>query len=193
MTALTLNLDSITHLTHGQFWSLCQENRDIRLELTAKGELIVMPPTGWESGKRNSNLNLELGLWNRQSGLGVVFDSSTGFILPNGAVRSPDAAWVANDRIAALNPSSDGFLALAPDFVIELRSASDRLKPIQAKMQEYLENGVRLGFLLNPQDKSVEIYRQGQPVEVLQSPTAVFGEDVLPGFVLSLHEVFPEA
>jgi Uma2 family endonuclease len=193
MTGLTLNLDSITHLTHGQFWSLCQENRDIRLELTAKGELIVMPPTGWESGKRNSNLNLELGLWNRQSGLGVVFDSSTGFILPNGAVRFPDAAWVANDRIAALNPSSDGFLALAPDFVIELRSASDRLKPIQAKMQEYLENGVRLGFLLNPQDKSVEIYRQGQPVEVLQSPTAVFGEDVLPGFVLSLHEVFPEA
>jgi Uma2 family endonuclease len=193
MTGLTLNLDSITHLTHGQFWSLCQENRDIRLELTAKGELIVMPPTGWESGKRNSNLNLELGLWNRQSGLGVVFDSSTGFILPNGAVRSPDAAWVANDRIAALNPSSDGFLALAPDFVIELRSASDRLKPIQAKMQEYLENGVRLGFLLNPQDKRVEIYRQGEPVEVLQSPTAVFGEDVLPGFVLSLHEVFPEA
>jgi Uma2 family endonuclease len=193
MTGLTLNLDSITHLTHGQFWSLCQENRDIRLELTAKGELIVMPPTGWESGKRNSNLNLELGLWNRQSGLGVVFDSSTGFILPNGAVRSPDAAWVANDRIAALNPSSDGFLALAPDFVIELRSVSDRLKPIQVKMQEYLENGVRLGFLLNPQDKSVEIYRQGQPVEVLQSPTAVFGEDVLPGFVLSLHEVFPEA
>jgi Uma2 family endonuclease len=193
MTGLTLNLDSITHLTHGQFWSLCQENRDIRLELTAKGELIVMPPTGWESGKRNSNLNLELGLWNRQSGLGVVFDSSTGFILPNGAVRSPDAAWVANDRITALNLSSDGFLALAPDFVIELRSASDRLKPIQAKMQEYLENGVRLGFLLNPQDKRVEIYRQGEPVEVLQSPTAVFGEDVLPGFVLSLHEVFPEA
>jgi Uma2 family endonuclease len=190
MTALTLNLDSIAHLTHDQFRELCRENRDIRLELTAKGELIVMPPTGWESGRRNSNLNLDLGLWNRQTGMGVVFDSSTGFILPNGAVRSPDAAWVSTERLVALNPNPEGFLPLAPDFVIELRSASDRLKPLQDKMQEYLDNGVRLGWLLNPKDRALEIYRMGKGIEVLQSPTEVSGEDVLPGFVLSLEGIF---
>jgi Uma2 family endonuclease len=190
MTALTLNLDSIAHLTHEQFRELCRENRDIRLELTAKGELIVMPPTGWESGRRNSNLNLDLGLWNRQTGMGIVFDSSTGFILPSGAIRSPDAAWVASERLTALNPDPEGFLPLAPDFVIELRSASDRLKPLQDKMQEYIDNGVRLGWLLNPKDRTVEIYRIGKGIEVLQSPTEVSGEDVLPGFVLSLEGIF---
>ncbi len=189
MNALTLNLDSIAHLTHEQFRELCRENRDIRLELTAKGELIVMPPTGWESGRRNSNLNLDLGLWNRQTGMGIVFDSSTGFILPNGAIRSPDAAWVASQRLAALNPDPEGFLPLAPDFVIELRSASDRLKPLQDKMQEYIDNGVRLGWLLNPKDRAVEIYRMGKGIEALQS-TEVSGEEVLPGFVLSLAGIF---
>jgi Uma2 family endonuclease len=190
MTALTLNLDSIAHLTHDQFRELCRENRDIRLELTAKGELIVMPPTGWESGRRNSNVNLDLGLWNRQTGLGVLFDSSTGFILPSGAIRSPDAAWVASKRLSVLNPDPEGFLPLAPDFVIELRSASDRLKPLQDKMQEYIDNGVRLGWLLNPKDRTVEIYRMAQGIEILQSPTEVSGEDVLPGFVLSLEGIF---
>jgi Uma2 family endonuclease len=190
MTALTLNLDSITHLTHEQFRALCRENRDVRLELTAKGELIVMPPTGWESGRRNIKLAARLENWTEENGTGVAFDSSTGFILPNGSIRSPDVAWVAKERIMAINPNPDGFLPLAPDFVIELRSASDRLKPIQIKMQEYLENGVRLGFLLNPQDRRVEIYRLGKPVEVLQSPTEVFGEDVLPGFVLNLKGIF---
>jgi Uma2 family endonuclease len=190
MTALTLNLDSITHLTHEQFRELCRDNRDIRLELTAKRELIVMPPTGWESGRRNANLTIDLGLWNRQADLGIVFDSSTGFILPNGAVRSPDAAWVAKERVIALNPTPEGFLPLAPDFVIELRSASDHLKTVQNKMQEYIDNGVRLGFLLNPQDRVVEIYRLGKQVEVLQSPTEVLGEDVLPGFVLNLKGIF---
>jgi Uma2 family endonuclease len=186
MTSITLNVGSLTHLTHAQFRELCRENRDVRLELTAKGELVVMPPTGWESGRRNSDLNLELGVWNRQTGLGVVFDSSTGFILPNGAIRSPDAAWVAMSRIAPINPNPDGFLPLAPDFVIELRSASDRLQPLQEKMQEYIDNGVRLGFLLNPQNQSVEVYRIDQGTEVLQSPAELSGENVLPGFVLPL-------
>jgi Uma2 family endonuclease len=190
MTALILNLDSITQLTHAQFRELCRENRDVRLELTATGELIVMPPTGWESGRRNANVNADLVIWNRQAELGSVFDSSTGFILPNGAIRSPDAAWVASERLLVLNPNPEGFLPLAPDFVIELRSASDRLKPLQNKMQEYIDNGVRLGFLLNPQDRVVEIYRLGQQIEVLQSPTSLSGEDVLPGFVLNLTEVF---
>ncbi len=114
----------------------------------------------------------------------------TGFILPSGAVRSPDAAWVASERLAALNPDPEGFLPLAPDFVIELRSASDRLKPLQDKMQKYIDNGVRLGWLLNPKDRTVEIYRMGKGMEVLQSPTEVYGEEVLPRFVLSLEGVF---
>jgi Uma2 family endonuclease len=189
MTAVTLNLDAVTTLTHKQFWEICRDNRDIRLELTAKGELIVMPPTGWESGKRNSNLNLDLGLWNRQTGLGIVFDSSTGFILPNGAILSPDAAWVTSERLIELNPNPEGFLPLAPDFVIELRSATDRLKPLQEKMREYQANGVRLGWLLNPKDRTVEIYRAGKEVEVLRSPTELSGEDVLPGFVLELKGI----
>jgi Uma2 family endonuclease len=190
MTALTLNLDSIAHLTHEQFRELCRENRDLRLELTAKGELIVMPPTGWESGNRNIKLAARLQNWTETDGTGIAFDSSTGFILPSGAIRSPDAAWVASQRLTALNPDPEGFLPLAPDFVIELRSASDRLKPLKDKMQEYIDNGVRLGWLLNPKDRTVEIYRRGKGIEVLQSSTGVSGEEVLPGFLLSLEGIF---
>jgi Uma2 family endonuclease len=190
MTALTLNLKSITHLTHEQFRELCRDNRDIRLELTAKGELIIMPPTGWESGNRNANLTTDLNIWNRKAKSGMVFDSSTGFILPNSATRSPDAAWVALERINALNPNPDGFLPLAPDFVIELRSASDSLKILQDKMIEYRDNGVRLGWFLNAKERAVEIYRPGKEVEVLNSPTSLFGEEVLPGFVLDLKNIW---
>jgi Uma2 family endonuclease len=190
MTALTLNLESITHLTHEQFRKLCRDNRDIRLELTAKGELIVMPPTGWESGNRNANLTTNLNIWNRKAKAGMVFDSSTGFILPNGATRSPDAAWVTLERINALNPNPDGFLPLAPDFVIELRSSSDSLKTLQDKMIEYRDNGVRLGWFLNAKERAVEIYRPGKEVELLNSPTSLFGEEVLPGFVLDLKDIW---
>jgi Uma2 family endonuclease len=189
MTAVTLNLDALTTLTPEQFWALSLTNRDVRLELTAAGKLIVMPPTGWESGKRNSNVNVDLGMWNRQAKLGVVFDSSTGFILPNSAVRSPDAAWVKQDRMDALNPKPEGFLPLAPDFAIELRSATDLARDIREKMKEYMENGVRLGWFLNPQAKEVEIYRIGQEVEVLKAPASLSGEDVLPGFVLDLKGI----
>jgi Uma2 family endonuclease len=190
MTALTLNLESITHLTHAQFKELCRDNRDIRLELTAKGELIVMPPTGWESGNRNANLTTDLNIWNRKAKAGMVFDSSTGFILPNGATRSPDAAWVALERINALNPNPDGFLPLAPDFVIELRSSSDSLKTLQDKMIEYRDNGVRLGWFLNAKERAVEIYRPGKEVELLNSPTSLLGEEVLPGFILDLKNIW---
>lgn len=189
MTAVTLNLDALTTLNPDQFWALSLTNRDVRLELTAQGKLIVMPPTGWESGKRNANLTADLGIWNRQAQLGVVFDSSTGFILPNGAVRSPDAAWVKQDRMDALNPKPEGFLPLAPDFAIELRSATDSARDIREKMKEYRDNGVRLGWFLNPQAKEVEIYRIGQEVEVLKSPAILSGEDVLPGFVLDLKGI----
>jgi Uma2 family endonuclease len=191
MTAITLNLEPAIHLTDEQFYQLCQANRDVRFERTAEGELIVMPPTGGETGNRNSEMNFQLRAWNKQSRLGKVFDSSTGFKLPNGADRSPDAAWVRLERWEALTPEQrQKFPPLAPDFVIELRSATDELKPLQAKMQEYRDRGVRLGWLLDPQRRIVEIYRIGTDVEVIQSPTTLSGEDVLPGFVMDLSEIF---
>lgn len=189
MAALTLTLAPIIHLTDEQFYQICQANRDLRFERTAKGELVIMPPTGWDTGKRNADLTTDLNLWNRQTQLGIVFDSSTGFMLPNGANRSPDAAWVRKERLEALNPDPTGFLLLAPDFVVELRSASDNLKPLQEKMQEYMDNGVCLGWLINPKDQQVEIYRPDQEVEILQSPPSLSGQDVLPGFVLELSQI----
>ena len=189
MTALTLNLNPIIHLDDEQFFQLCQANRDLRLERTAKGELIVMPPTGWGTGNRNTKLTARLENWAEADGTGLAFDSSTGFIFPNGAGRSPDAAWVKRERLEALNPNPDRFLPLAPDFVVELRSARDSLKLVRDKMQEYLDNGVRLGWLINPKDQQVEIYRPDQEVEVLWSPATLSGEAVLPGFVLNLRQI----
>ena len=189
MTALILNLHPAIELTDEQFFQLCQNNRDLRLERTAEGELIIMPPTGWKSGNQNSRLTQRLGNWTEADGTGLAFDSSTGFKLPNGANRSPDASWVRKERLEALNPDPSRFLPMAPDFVVELRSATDNLKTVQQKMQEYLENGVRLGWLIDPQNQQVEVYRQGTDVEVLQSPISLSGEDVLPGFVLDLTQI----
>ncbi len=190
MTAITLDFHSVVDLTDEQFSKLCQANPDIKLERTAKGELIVMPPTGWGTGNRNGRLTQRLFNWADANSTGIAFDSSTGFKLPNGADRSPDAAWVRQERINALNPDPDRFLPLAPDFVVELMSATDRLETTQAKMQEYRDNGVRLGWLIDPKTQSVEIYRQKQDVEVLQSPSSLSGEDVLPGFILNLQDIF---
>lgn len=189
MTALILNLHPAIELTDEQFFQLCQNNRDLRLERTAEGELIIRPPTGWKSGNQNSRLTQRLGNWTEADGTGLAFDSSTGFKLPNGANRSPDASWVRKERLEALNPDPSRFLPMAPDFVVELRSATDNLKTVQQKMQEYLENSVRLGWLIDPQNQRVEVYRQGRDVEVLQSPTTLSGEDVLPGFVLDLTQI----
>jgi Uma2 family endonuclease len=189
VTALILNLSPTIELTDEQFFQLCQNNRDLRLERTADGELIIMPPTGWESGNRNSRLTQRLGNWSDADGTGLAFDSSTGFKLPNGANRSPDASWVSRERLEALNPDPAKFLPLAPDFVVELRSASDSLRTVQQKMQEYIDNGVRLGWLIDPQNQQVEIYRPGQEVEILRSPTSLSGENVLPGFVLNLAQI----
>ena len=186
MTAITLNLNSLIKLTDDQFLQLCEENRDIQIERNKFGQLIIMPPTGWGTGNRSIKLSQRLANWTDADGTGIAFDSSTGFKLPNGANRSPDAAWVRLGRLNALNPDPRKFLPLAPDFAVELRSANDSLNSLQEKMQEYLDNGVRLGWLINPQDYEVEIYRQGQDVEVLDSPTELSGEDVLPGFVLDL-------
>lgn len=189
MTALILNLSPTIELTNEQFFQLCVNNRDLRLEQTAEGELIIMPPTGWKSGNRNSRLTQRLGNWTDADGTGVAFDSSTGYILPNGAKRSPDASWVSRERLEALNPDPTRFLPMAPDFAVELRSANDELKTLQTKMQEYINNGVRLGWLIDYQNQRVEIYRIGQEIEVLQSLTSLSGEDVLPGFILDLNQI----
>ncbi len=191
MTALVVNLRPTIDLTDEQFFQLCQNNPELRFERTAKGELVIMSPTGSGTGKRNADLTIDVGIWNRQTNLGVVFDSSTGFKLPNGAERSPDVAWVLNDHWNALTlQQQERFAPIAPDFVIELRSRTDSLEMLEAKMQEYLENGVRLGWLLDPQTPQAKIYRPGQPVETLLSPSTLSGEDVLPGFVLDVDRVF---
>lgn len=177
------------------FYDLCRTNPDLQLERTSNGELIVMPPTGGETGDRNDEISYQLRTWNKQTRLGKCFNSSTGFKLPNGANRSPDASWVRLNRWQALTSEQRrGFPPLAPDFVVELQSPTDKLQILQEKMQEYRENGVLLGWLLVPQQPlellQVEIYRLGQEKEVIKAPTHLSGEDVLPGFVLNLNTVF---
>ncbi len=189
MDTITL---TIPRLSAQGFLELCQANQDLQLERTATGEVIIMPPTFPWTGKQNFSLYIQLGVWNERTGLGVGFDSSAGFTLPNGAVRSPDVSWVSNERWEALTETQqkEEFSPLSPDFVIELRSNSDSLKKLREKMQEYIDNGVRLGWLIDTTKKQVDIYRLGQDVEVLQAPTTLSGEDVLPGFVLDLNKVW---
>jgi Uma2 family endonuclease len=179
-------------VTPDQFAALAAANRDLRLERTATGQLMVNPPTGSESGKRNLSISTQLGIWYESNDqLGEAFDSSTGFELPNGAIRSPDASWVFKERWKALTPKQkEGFAPLCPDFVVELRSETDSLKNLRAKMQEYMDNGTQLGWLIDPQNKQVEIYRVGQAIEVLEQPSILSGESVLPGLMLSLNRVW---
>jgi len=182
-----LNLEPITTLTRSQFYKLCQVNPNLLLERSAQGELIIVTPIGGESGNQEANLIIKVGNWNEQTKLGVVFSSQTVFSLPGGSDRSPDVAWVQLERWQALTPEErEGFPPICPDFVIELRSRTDRLKPLQNKMQEYLASGLRLGWLINPKGKQVEIYRQGKDVEVVTMPVVLSGEAILPGFSLAL-------
>ncbi len=186
ISPVTLNLDAV-YLTDNQFYKICQNNRELKFERTAKRELIIMSPVGGESGNREADLIIDLGIWNRQIRLGYTFSSSTIFKLPNGADRSPDAAWVERQRWEALTPEQRRrFPPIAPDFVIELRSATDDLEMLRSKMHEYLSAGVQLGWLINPQQQQVEIYRPGENAEVRDLPTVLSGEDLLPGFSLSL-------
>lgn len=188
---LTLNLRPVLELTDEQFYELCQANRDLRLERTANGELIIMPPTGGETGNRNIKIAFQLEAWSSQNDLGIAFDSSTAFKLPNGAERSPDASWILRDRWDNLSAEQKRkFPPLCPDFVVELRSETDSLKTIQAKMQEYIENGARLGWLIDPKTQQVELYRLGREVEIVKNPETLSGEDVLPGFMLNLNPIF---
>lgn len=175
-----------------QFELLAAANRELRLERSATGALIVNPPTGWETGERNSSVTTQLGRWYEDRGEpGKHFDSSTGFTLPNGAISSPYASWISQARWDVLRPEQKKtFPNICPDFVVELRSDSDRLKPLQEKMQEYMDNGAKLGWLIDPKNRSVEIYRQSQFVEVLTEPAELSGESVLPGFVLKLRRIW---
>ena len=191
MTAVILQIPQSLKFTDDKFVEMVAANKDLRLELSAQGELSIMSPTGGETGDRNLELGGQVWFWNRQNGLGKAFDSSTGFKLPNGATRSPDVSWIKMERWNALTPEQrKRFLPLCPDFVIELVSESDDLADTQAKMREYIANGLRLGWLINPKNKQVEIYRPNQEIEVLQSPLSLSGENVLPGFILDLQPIF---
>jgi len=183
---IVLNLKNVD-LSDEQFYQLCLDNQNWQLERTVKGELVIMSPVGGISGNREADLITDLNLWNRQTQLGRVFSSSTIFRLPEGGDRSPDAAWVANERWESLTPEAqEKFPPICPDFVIELRSRTDSLSQLQEKMQEYLNSGLRLGWLINPQAQQVEIYRPNQTVEIVELPVSLSGEDILPGFVLNL-------
>ncbi len=184
-----LDIHSITlRVTHAEFEKLCQDNPELRLELTANGELITTVPVALESSEQNGDLFGEVWAWNRQTGLGRAFDSSGGFTLPNGAVRSPDVTWVGKPKADEIIRGVT-FPTLVPDFVIELFTKSDSLKTLREKMEEYRSNGVRLGWLINPQKQQVEIYRLGQEVEILASPTTLSGENVLPGLTIDLSSI----
>ncbi len=184
--SLELSID----LSDEQFWQLCQNNREWKFERTASGELIIMAPTGGETGNRNIEIAYQIQAWSRQNKLGKAFDSSTGFKLPNGANRSPDVSWITIERWKSLTQEQrQKFLPLCPDFVVELCSPSDSLVKTQEKMREYIANGTRLGWLIYPQRKRVEIYRTGTDVEVLDNPTTLSGEYVLPGFTLDLTTI----
>ncbi len=189
---LELPTEVALQVTQAQFEAIALANRDLKLERSATGDLIVNPPTGGETGHRNIKIAYFLVKWVEElGGSGVPFDSSTGFRLPNGADRSPDASWVSSQRWEALTlEERKGFIPLCPDFVIELRSHTDSLSKLQAKMQEYRDNGVRLGWLINPQRKQVEVYRAGQPQEMLENPKVLLGDRVLPGFALDLSRVW---
>jgi Uma2 family endonuclease len=187
---VALDLHSV-ELTDEQFYQLCQDNEDLRLELTAEGELIIMAPTGGTTGSRNATLTYQITRWAIEDGTGISFDSSTMFILPNGAKRSPDASWVRRERWDALSDEGrEKFVPLCPDFVLELRSHSDSLSFLQDKMDEYISNGARLGFLLDPKAKRVYVYRPGQSIEFLDYPRTVSGDPVLPGFALDLKDIW---
>nr|WP_034936285.1 Uma2 family endonuclease [Gloeocapsa sp. PCC 73106] len=191
MASYTLDFSSVCQLTDEQFYKLCRKNPDTKLERNAQGEIIIMPPTGGETGKLNAKLTSRFVVWNEQTQLGEVFDSSTCFKFPNGANRSPDVSWIKQERWNTLtSEEKEKFPPIVPDFVIELMSPSDDLSQTQRKMEEYIEQGVKLGWLINPKNRQVEIYRPGRDVEIVESSTMLAGEDILSGFVLDLQIVW---
>ncbi len=191
MNTYTINFDVIAKIDDQQFYQLCYHNPELKLERNQKGEIVIMSPTGGETGQKNAQLIVDFGIWNRQKKLGQIFDSSTCFKLPLGSYRSPDVAYIRQERWDKLSQEEkEAFPPIAPDFVLELRSKTDSLKQLQEKMEEYMDNGVKLGWLINPEKKQVEIYRQGQEKEVLENPLTLSGEEILPEFILDLSIIW---
>ena len=187
------DLIELTHqlVTPEQFDELCSKYSDLRLELTSTGELIVMPPTASETGAHNASLTYQLMAWTKKDGSGICFDSSTGFTLPNGAIRSPDASWIKCEKWELLTKEErKGFGPFCPEFVVELRSASDRLTQLRAKMEEYIENGASLGWLIDPFERRIHVYRPNQEIVILENPETVSGDPLLPGFTLNMTELW---
>ena len=181
----------VVTLSDDELYALAQNNRDLQIERNARGELVFMPPTGTDTGNRNSEIGFQLRLWSKQDKTGAVFDSSTGFSLPNGAVRSPDAAWVQGDRLSALTPAQLAkFAPLCPDFVVELLSPTDSRRLLVEKMEEYIANGARLGWLIDVREKRVDVYRPGEPVQEIVGAERVSADPELPGFELNLREIW---
>ncbi|WP_373541518.1 Uma2 family endonuclease [Chamaesiphon sp.] len=190
-TPLTVNFPAIVNMTQAQFIEFCQANQDLRIERTAQGKVIIMPPAFSDTGNRNFNIAVQLGIWAEQNGTGIGFDSSAGFTLPNGATRSPDASWLKLERWNALTAAEQAsFAPICPDFVIELRSASDTLISLQTKMQEYIDNGASLGWLIDRKNRQVYIYRPDRDPEVLEQPEFVTGDPELPGFGLKMAKIW---
>lgn len=191
LSPIVLHWPASMRLIDSQFYEFCRANRDLRIERTAAGDCEIMAPTGGETGWRNSRLITLLSVWAEQEGSGVVFDSSTGFVLPNGAIRSPDVSWVKKSRLAGLTPEQrQRFLPLCPDFVIELCSPSDSLTMLEDKMQEYMNNGACLGWLIDPEARRVYVFRPNQSKCSLENPELLTADDVLPGFAFELKKVW---
>lgn len=183
--------DAHRKVTPEEFWEFCAKNRKLRAELTKDGDVIIMAPTGFESSEENAEVVLQLAIWAKKDGTGKVTESNGAYVLPNGATKAPDAAWIRNERLEQFSTEErKRFLPIAPDFVIELRSESDCLTDLHEKMDEWIENGVRLAWLIDTRFKQVHIYRPDMPVEVLDDPSKVSGDDVLPGFELNLTEIW---
>lgn len=188
---LTVNFPALVNMSPTEFYEFCQANRDLRIERAATGEVIIMPPAFSDTGNRNSKILQQLANWADEDDTGETFDSSTGFTLPNGATRSPDASWIKRDRWNTLTDEQKAsFAPISPDFVIELRSSSDSLSGLKAKMQEYIDNGVRLGWLIDRRNRTVEVYRPGRSPEILEQLETVSGDPELPGFVLKLARIW---
>ncbi len=190
-SGLLVQMAPAVSMTDEQFFQFCAQNRDLRIERTADGQILIMAPAGGATGARNSDLTMQLTRWAKEDGTGVAFDSSAGFKLPGGGMRAPDAAWVRRERLAELSPEEkERFLPLCPDFVLELRSPSDRLRATKAKMQEYMENGARLGWLIDPVERQIFVYRPEEPAEHVDAPDTLAGDPVLPGFTLDLTAIW---
>lgn len=193
LNAITVTLDLYPFkMTDEVFYEFCQRNKDYRFELDKRGKLIVMPPTFLETSRKNNKINFQLSKWAFEDSTGEVFESDGMFTLPNGAKRAPDAFWITKERYFALSEEEreEQFARIVPDFVVELRSKTDSLKPVKEKMEEYIENGVRLGWLIDPYERRIHIYRENGEIEILENPKTVSGENVLNGFKLDLAEIF---